>query len=366
MVVEREHEYRPDYVSPPGDTLSDILESRYMAQTDLAERAGRTPKLINEIIKGKAPITPETAIQLERVLSIPASFWNNRQRRYDEFMAHQQEAKNLKQTLQWAQLFPYKLMSKLLWVPETRNRLEQVRNLLNFFGVASPQSWIQYWSNISVAYRKSARHRPNEYALAVWLRRGELMASEIPCDSYDEDRFLECLSDIRSLTTLDPDEFQPQVISKCASTGVAVVFVPELPKTASGATRWLSPDKALIQLSLKYKTDDHLWFTFFHEAAHILLHQKKKIFIEHTAWDSKEESKANRFAENFLIPSDELKCFVSATPISRKRIRQFAERMGIAPGIVVGQLQSKKLLPWTHCNDLKKRLKWVNIEDETQ
>ena len=143
----------------------------------------------------------------------------------------------------------------------------------------------------------------------------------------------------------------------CASCGVAVAFVCELPKTASGATRWLSPIKALMQLSLRYKTDDQMWFTFFHEAAHILLHSKRSIFIEETNYDSKEDIKANRFATEFLIPPNRLGEITSQKPISNAAIRQFAQSLGIAPGIVVGQLQHKGLLPPSHCNDLKRKLK---------
>ena len=77
-----QNQYTPDYVSPPGETLQEVLEERGMSQAELAERTGRPKKTINEIINGKAAITPETALQLERVLGIPASFWNNRERRY--------------------------------------------------------------------------------------------------------------------------------------------------------------------------------------------------------------------------------------------------------------------------------------------
>jgi len=358
MVAEPKNEYNPDYVSPPGDTLAEVLESRSMAQNELAERTGRTPKLINEIIKGKAPIVPETAIQLERVLSIPASFWNNRQRRFDEFLAQKKEKEKLNQNLRWPMLFPYNKMAKLHWVPDSKDRLERLRSLLNFFGVASPQSWDQHWENIQVSFRKSDTHKPNKYALAAWLRRGEQIGLEIPCKKYNEDKFRESLKKIRSYTTLPAVEFQPKVKDICAKSGVAVAFVPELPKTASGVTKWLSSEKALIQLSLKYKTDDHLWFTFFHEAAHILFHHKKNIFIESSTWKSKDESEANDFAEKFLIPTKELEKFISKPPISKQNIRIFASNLGIAPGIVVGQLQKKKHLLWEHCNDLKRKLRW--------
>ena len=146
--------------------------------------------------------------------------------------------------------------------------------------------------------------------------------------------------------------------SLCAEAGVALVFVPEIKGCpVSGLTRWLSPTKALIQMSLRHKTDDQFWFTFFHEAGHILHDGKKKIFIDDNRPEDDREKKANRFAADFLIPPE-------ATPelwtlTTRTSVRDFAKRMGIAPGIVVGRLQHDRVIPFSHLNDLKTRFTWV-------
>jgi hypothetical protein len=136
--------------------------------------------------------------------------------------------------------------------------------------------------------------------------------------------------------------------------------VPELPDTGiSGATRWLSPVKALLQLSLRYKTDDQLWFSFFHEAGHIVLHGKRDIFLENPGEDGEKENQANAFAAEMLIPRSALEKFLSSTPVLSKRgIRNFAESLGIAPGIVVGRLQHDGNLRFDFCNDLKQRFEW--------
>ncbi|MDB9535667.1 HigA family addiction module antitoxin [Dolichospermum planctonicum CS-1226] len=101
MESKIQNRYNPDYVSHPGDTLLEVLEDRGMTQAELAERTGRPKKTINEIIKGKAAITPETALQLERVFNIPASFWNNRERHYREFLAQKEEKKRLAKQVPW-------------------------------------------------------------------------------------------------------------------------------------------------------------------------------------------------------------------------------------------------------------------------
>ena len=360
-----QNQYTPDYVSPPGETLEEILEERDMTQAELAERMGRPKKTISEIINGKAAITPETALQLERVLSIPASFWNERERYYREALASQEEQERLSEQVTWLDQIPVKAMMKSGWIQCHQDKIEQLREVLNFFGVASPEQWQEMWVGTHVDFRKSPTFQSDPGAIAAWLRRGELEAAEIACTAYEAGKFKETLLQIRALTMKPPEVFQPEVIRLCAQSGVAVVFVPQLPKTrTAGATRWLKSDKALIQLSLRHKTDDHLWFAFFHEAGHILLHGKRNIFLEdkdvHVVEEQDKEEEANTFAANLLIPPSELKQFLrSGQQRSMAGIRQFALEIGIAPGIVVGRLQYDGVLPPSHCNELKRRFEWA-------
>jgi len=128
------------------------------------------------------------------------------------------------------------------------------------------------------------------------------------------------------------------------------------PARAWGVTHWLSPDKAVLQLSLRGKTDDHLWCTFFHEAAHILLHPKRDIFVELNGTTDRREEEANRFASDFLIPPADWQLVIRTQPRSAADIQALAKRLGITPSILVGRLQREKLLPWTHLNALKIKL----------
>ncbi|BDI15566.1 XRE family transcriptional regulator [Nostoc cf. commune SO-36] len=360
-----QNQYSPDYVSPPGDTLLEVLEERRMTQAELAERTGRPKKTINEIISGKAAITPETALQLELVFNIPASFWNNRERRYREFLAQQEEKERLEKQVAWLKGIPVTAMIKSGWIRLCRDKVEQLREVLNFFAVTSPENWEGIWLKTHINFRKSQAFQSDLGAITAWLRRGEIEASEIACAPYDAKKFQEALQKIRALTVEPPEIFQLKVKRLCAEAGVAVVFVPQLPKTrTSGATHWLNPDKALIQLSLRYKTDDHLWFTFFHEAGHILLHGKRDFFLEGTGVasvnDQEKEEEANKFAADILIPPADLKIFLaSVQQFSKANIIQFAAEIGIAPGILVGRLQHDNLLPPSHCNDLKQKLEWA-------
>jgi len=356
-----QNQYIPDFVSPPGETLLETLDAIGMTQADLAERTGRPRKTINKIIHGTTAITPETALQLERVLGITASFWNNRERHYQESLARAQEHQELQDQVDWLKQIPVKAMAARGWIPAFEDPVAQLVEVIEFFGVASPKQWENLWLGDAVSFRQSPAFESDPGAVSAWLRKGELDSLEIDCQPFNDDDFQNALWGIRDLTTTPPDAFVPEMQALCAQSGVAVVFVPELPKSrTSGATRWLSPHKALIQLSLRYKTDDHLWFTFFHEAGHIMLHGKRDVFLEDGDEKNEKEQQADRFAADFLIPPVEWERFKpSGKHYSKNDVVKFANRIGIAPGIVVGRLQREKLMPFSHLNGLKRRLAWV-------
>ncbi len=361
-----QNEYHPESVSPPGETLSETLDTLGMSQAELAKRMGRPVKTINEIIQGKAAITAETALQLEQVLRIPASFWLKREQHYREFLARLAEEERLKSWVDWLKELPIREMTRRGWIPSCTNKPQQVFEVLKFFGVASPDAWRAIWEHKIIVYRKSTMLNSNFGAVTVWLRQGELEAREIECAPYDADAFRDALNHIRALTVESVSFFQEELVRLCAYAGVAVVFVQEFPKTGiCGSTQWLTPTKALVQLSLRYKTDDQLWFTFFHEASHILRHRKRQVFLETDQKDREgAEEEANTLAANMLIHPIQWQSFVASDSYrSRAGIKEFAQSVGIAPGIVVGRLQHEKLLPFDHCNDLKLRLEW-NIEEE--
>jgi addiction module HigA family antidote len=352
------NEYAPDRVSPPGETLAETLAAIDMTQAELATRLGRPRKTVNEIIKGKAAIEPDTALQLEAVLGVPADFWMNRETRYRESVARLSRKEALHYGAEWARRFPFVQMAKLGWVPATPPS-ERVDALLRFFGVASPEAWAGIWHKRDVAFRRSLKRQGKETAVAAWLRQGEILAARCDCARFDAAQFRKVLDEARSLTREEPAVFQQRLTEAFASAGVALVWLPGLKgATVSGATRWLTDEKALIQVSLRYKCDDQLFFSLFHEAAHVLLHRKTVAFLEGVGDDAPEERQANRFAADRLIPRNAYDAFV-AEPLSLGGIKAFADGLGIAPGIVVGRLQHEKLLPFNHGNQLKRRLTWA-------
>ena len=356
------NQFEPDYAIPPGEILEETLGARGMKKAEFAERCGRSEKMISQIISGQAPITAETAIQFERVLGVSAGIWNNLEASYRLTVAKAEQQQELKQQKDWAKRFPINKMVQLRFIPKPESPTDRVAKLLDFFGVGSAAAWGERCARICVAYRKSPSFQSAPESVAAWLRMGELLAEDIDCEPYNREGFIEALSEIRTLTRQPPDVFVPEIQSLCADAGVAVALVPELPKThLSGAAHWLNKDKALITLSLRHKSDDHLWFSFFHEAGHILLHGKKDVFIDEKGIeDNDKEQEADRFARNTLIPLKKYRSFTQLGLWSAATIATFAEQLGIAPGIIVGRLQHDGLIPYSHHTRLKRRFVWTD------
>ena len=355
--------YQPDYLVTPGEVLEEYLDGLGMTQAELASRTGLAKKTINEIVKAKSPITPETALKLERALGRPAHFWNNLERQYQEDRVRLAEQQRLEACLEWLKRVPVLAMAKHGWIKRLKDKVEQLEEVLRFFGVVSPDQWQVVWAEHQVAYRQTQRFETCAEAVSAWLRQGEIQARQIACAPYDPKSFKQILQEVRGLTREGPDSFVPKLVDLCASAGVAVVFVHELPKTGVwGATRWLG-DRAVIQLSLRYKSNDHLWFTFFHEAGHILKHGRKEVFIEGNGLDGEKEEEANAFARDQLIsPADFRRLLRSGRP-SLAAINDFALEIGIAPGIVVGRLQHDGVLPRDTGNKLKVFYRWADEQE---
>jgi len=344
-------EFAPDWLTPPGETIQDLLEQRSWTQAELATRTGFTTKHISELIKGHSGLSEDAALKLERVLGGSARFWLNLESQYREQLARNKDRETLQSAAAWLKELPLTDMIRFGWVKKISDTAAQVQAVLTYFNVGSVDAWQEQYAKPVAAYRASEKLRRTPCAVSAWLRQGEIHAAAIDCQNYDADTFRAALQEIRGLTqNSDPDIFLPKLQQLCAQAGVAVAVAPA-PKgcPVSGATRWLSGHRALILLSLRGKTDDKFWFTFFHEAGHILKHGKRLVFLDilgEDGLDPKEEEEANHFASDLLIPSQDYSAFVTRKDFSEQAIRAFAHKQGLAPSIVLGRLQHEKRLPW--------------------
>jgi HTH-type transcriptional regulator/antitoxin HigA len=352
------YKYAPDYAVAPGQTLQETIDALGMDQRELALRTGLSPKHINQIIKGVATISQDTAIRLERVTGVPARMWNKLEANYREQLARLAERDRLQRDVQWLQNIPTKELIRRGGIKDVADPVQLLDEVLRFFGVANVEAWHEGWAIPQFAFRRSLAFQGKAGAMAAWLRLCELEARERRCRPFDKAAFRSAVAAIRSLTTKRPQMFVPEMIDLCASAGVALALVPELKDApVTGAAKWVTPDKAIIGLNLRGKSNDHFWFTFFHEAGHILNDSKKETYIDAAYKDDPREKKANQFAANILIPPENIEALSRLK--SYRAVLAFARSIGIAPAIVVGRLQREGIVPYSHLNRLKVRLEWV-------
>lgn len=347
------YHYIPEIILPPGETLSERLEEIGMTQAELATRTGLSTKHVNQIIRGYAPITSETALRLEHATGIPARVWNNLEIAYRDYASRQEEEARFAQDIGWLAELPVRELIKRGHIKKKpANSVAQLREVCQFFGVANRAAWEVMWHK-PTAYRTSRAFASNPGAVAAWLRIGEIEAAELDCKPFNRTGLKGILAELRAMTCVsDPKKWFPKLVRMCADVGVAVVAEPEIPGARiNGAARWLTPDKALVQLSLRHKWSDIFWFTFFHEIGHLILHSKKDTFINDTGKHSGVEQEADGFASQLLIKRKHEAELGTLT--THADVKRFAKRIGVAPGIVVGRLQHEGRWPYNKGNDLK-------------
>ncbi len=346
------NQYVPDSVSHPGTTLAEKLEELGMGPKEFAIRTSKPEKTITAILKGESSITPEMSVQFEKVLGIPAKFWLQRQLNYEEAVARLKRKEKLKQAEEWVDTFPYASMVKLGWIPKVTKKEERVEVMLGFFAISDHKSWnhFYYESQLKTRFRISLAHTKAPQAISAWLRQGDILASRINSATYSKSKFEKALPKVKSIMAAQPKDFFKQLQEICLEAGVKVVPTPTLPKAPiSGSTRWLG-DTPLIQLSGRYKRNDAFWFTFFHEAGHIILHGKKDIFLEKVDYDDKDEKKekeADEFAAEWVFSKQEEEEVSKYPTLNAELVTKIAKKIKTHPAIIIGRFQHKGLIPYS-------------------
>lgn len=346
-----------ELLSKPGDTILETLEYINMSQVELADRMGKTASKINDIIYGKEPISVATALQLEKVLGIDGQFWLNREIIYREKLSRIEQKEALEVFVEWLHIQPIKELKACNFLKTKRIGTAMAEECLKFYGVASPVQWESLYVDqyVSSKFRKSEAHKSTLGGLAAFLRIGEIEMRKRKLKPYNKEAFKQILREIKAMVRPHPEDFAIQLQEYCASAGVAVVYTTCISKAPiSGVARWIGGNP-IIQLTDRYKSNDQFWFSFFHEAGHILLHGKKDVFIEDLAEceiDQKKEIEADNFANKFLLPVD-LKTELPSSGITEKEIRQVARKYDTHPAIVLGRLQHLGILPFSFGVSLK-------------
>jgi HTH-type transcriptional regulator/antitoxin HigA len=348
-------EFSTSWASPPGETILAILSKRDVEVEEFSSIVGIDIKYCERLLAGYESITKEIAKNIELVTEVPAKFWLKREASY-----RKQLDSNKDERLEWLEKLPVKDMVKWKWIPKGLKHWDKFEACLDFFGVKNLYEWERTFANrlTNVAFKTSSSFDTIPESVIVWLHQVEKIALEKSTSSWDSEKLLSQIPSIRELTLDDePQSFIPKLDALLCSCGVSLVVLPTPKGTrASGATFFAKNDKPVLALSFRYGTNDHFWFSLFHEIGHLLLHSKTIIFIEDKATaNSKEENEADNFAQTALIPAEYRAELLSFRHKDLRKILKFSKKLGVAKGIVVGQLQHAHKVPHNYLNKLKVR-----------
>ena len=332
----------PNWASPPGETILALLHAKGVNLDVFRLEVGLDKTQTSELFAGVLPITPLIAKSLAKSLGSTARFWLERQKQYRENL--KQLAAVQPELTEWGAQFPLKKMIESGWLHRPHAKSDEAFELLDYFDIETVDEWREkYPARLGLTkFRTSDTFQNDLPTTLAWIRRGELLAEGIECATWNRAAFQSSLSELKPLSKItSPEEFLPILQNHCARHGVAVVVARGIPGcAASGATLMLSKKKALLLLSARFLSDDQFWFSFFHEAGHLVLHENEPHIEQHGASTPEQEAEANAFAQKLILePAGE--GVLRDMKISPLSIARLARQCNISNGLVVGQLQNR-------------------------
>ncbi len=357
----------PAEVFPPGEFIRDELEARGWTQADLAEVLGRPAKTISEILLGKKAITPETAKGLGEAFGVDPQFWMNLEGAY-RLSQVKEETGEVSRRAKLYETAPVKDMIRRHWIREAISIDDLEKEVLEFYGVRTVDEIASL--SLMAAARKSTSYDVTTPPQQAWLCRAARMASALKVSSYRRDRFDQLIGELLRFTTSEQEARRvPRLL---AEFGIRFIVIEHLPRTRiDGAALWVDRDSPVVALSLRLDRIDSFWFTLLHELGHIY-HNHAQMIDSDIAGEgmsgagdlSEDEAMANEFARDHLVPKHEIESFIARVrPLySRTRINQFANRIRVHPGIIVGQLQRRDEIKYSQGRDMLVKVRDLVIQ----
>lgn len=334
--------------TPPGTTIHEQLVDRGMNQKEFAIRMEMSEKHISKLINGDVHLTPDVAMRLEMVLGVPASFWNNLEALYREKIAKIEAENAMDEDIEISKKLPVKSMIENGWIENNTTTTDRILELRKFFEVVRLGLLKE---NIlpGIACRRQAVTEKADYALIAWAQKAKLEARNIETSQINLKSLQNNLNSIRNMTILNPDEFSSRLVYMLSKCGIALVFLPHIGGSFLHGATFYDKNKIVIGLTVRGRDADRFWFSLFHELAHILLGHINNPF----GIDDSDETAADEFARNILIPKEEFERFVSQNSFSRSSVIGFSQAICIDPGIIVGRLQKEGYIQYNWLNNLK-------------
>ena len=354
-------EYKEIVAFHPGYYIAEIIEDMGISQAEFAERMGTTAKTLSQLVNGQANITNDLAKKLSVMLGTSIQLWQNLQNAYDQKLIEIQQEKDLDEQKDIVKLIDYKYFIKVADLPDTKVIKEKIVYLCGFLKVSDLRIILQ--PDYLVNFRSGTSDHSEKTVInsRAWIQTAINMSQDIETKPYNAERLKNYLTELRSMTVQKPDEFLPRMRDIFAECGVAFVLLPHLKNSGvNGAVKWINSERVVLAMNNRGLDADKFWFSLFHEIKHVLQQKIKTVFIRSTTeeiidLDNRLEKEANDFATNYLISKADFERFAPTRYTSDNEIVEFAESIGIHPGIVAGRLQHEKIIPQNRCARLKEK-----------
>lgn len=332
----------------PGQAIERALAERGWTHDDLAEALKKHRPLVTSLISGKRGVTPDLAVRLAAALGGTPAEWM-RLEAAKQLALIPDVAEDVARSARLLDLAPVKEMERRGWIRPTTNAGALEAELKRFFDVDS----LEEDPPILASARKANPDEPMNREQRAWIARARQLASAHPARPYREENAEAMVAKLRRLAAFPRES--AAVCDVLFDFGVRFVVVQPLERSRiDGAAFWIGESPA-IALSLRHGRIDAFWFTLMHEVAHILHRDEGSIDSDLAGKEqipsrmkAEAERRADEAAAAMLIKPEELSEFVRMfSPLySKTRIAQFANKIKLHPGIILGQLQHRAELGW--------------------
>jgi len=340
----------------PGEYIREEAEERGWSPSDLADILGYERNVISDILTGRRSVSPEMAKALGDAFGTGAQVWLNLQAAYRLATSSKKDDAVAKRARLY-EVAPIREMQKRGWIEQSTNVDVLEAQVCQFLEIQNIGDKVRF----ACAARQSVDYRtkPNP-SQSAWLMRARNLAKAWQVENrYSGRAFNAMMRELEPLRA-EPEEIRhvPRVLSHY---GIRFLVVEHLRKTKiDGACFWLDEHSPVVALSLRYDRIDYFWHSLGHELKHVRDRDGEKkpvleiLLVGEDAQPvnekPKEEKEADKFAVGFLVDQTKLRDFIiRKDPIySKKEVVAFSSSIGAHPGIVVGQLQFRRKIPYSH------------------
>lgn len=355
-------ENQTNYAVAPGEFLAEWLDDNAMTQQQAADRLGMSRKNVNEIVNGRAPVTPDTGLRLERLTGIPADSWARFEAMFRADLARVHDeaelAKHVEKIPPGATAY---LRAQRIVSATKRNPGRLVSEFLAFQGFGT---WDAFEDSIegasageyALAALKEQKTTFNAVSCATWLRAGELTDAfeRGRRYTYDERALRRLLPALRERAQHPDDSLLQDLSDMLASVGVVfLMVVPPKQLSLYGMTRWIDKRVPVIQQSGRRNTDGFIIWALFHELGHVLNDPRGSQHFEYTTTKKRTtaaETAANKFAYETLFGPAGISPWGDVT--QPREVARIAHDVGVSPGVAVHQLRRRQKLQYWQCANL--------------